>query len=151
MYRSEVLAYAYDEDGRESATTYPGGSVAGTSYTARGQVAGIALDGAQVATYEYNLVGNMTAKTMENGVRTSFGYDAAHRLTAVEHRKGYDLLTAFGYTLDKVGNRIAKAQSGLNPLTENYITTPWTSWSRHGTAARGPLPTSTTRLGTGRT
>ena len=117
---ARTVAYAYDEDGRESATTYPGGSVAGTSYTARGQVAGIALDGSQVAAYEYNLVGNMSAKTMENGIRTSFGYDSAHRLTKVEHRKGYDLLTAFGYTLDKVGNRTAKTQTGLNPLTENY-------------------------------
>ena len=93
-------------------------------YTVRkkhwGQVAGISLDGLQVVTYEYNLVGNMSAKTMENGIRTSFGYDAGHRLTAVEHRKGFDLLTAFGYTLDKVGNRTAKTQTGLNPLTENY-------------------------------
>jgi RHS repeat-associated protein len=117
---ARTVAFAYDVDGRETAASYPGGSVVGTDHTARGEVAGISLDGAQVAAYEYNLVGRTTAKTLENGIRTTFGYDAAHRLTQIEHRRGNELLTAFGYTLDRVGNRTSKTQTGLNPLIESY-------------------------------
>jgi RHS repeat-associated protein len=49
-----------------------------------------------------------------------YSYDAAQRLVGLEHRRGFDLLAKVDYTLDKVGNRKSKAQSVLNPLTENY-------------------------------
>jgi RHS repeat-associated protein len=115
-----TVSYMYDADGRRLSTTYPGGSVVSASYTMRGDVGAVVLDGTPVAQYEYNLAGSLTAKTLENGIRSNFTYDAAQRLTALEHRNGGDLLIAFGYILDKVGNRKTKAQSGINPLTENY-------------------------------
>ncbi len=117
---ARTVSCLYDADGRQVSTIYPGGSVVSTSYTMRGQVGAVALDGTPVVQYEYNSLGSLTAKTLENGIRTSFTYDEAQRLTALEHRNGSELLTAFGYTLDKVGNRKTKAQSGINPLTENY-------------------------------
>jgi RHS repeat-associated protein len=73
-----------------------------------------------VASYEYNPVGATTAKTYENGLSALYRYDAAQRLIGLEHRRGLDLLAKIDYTLDKVGNRKSKAQSVLNPLTENY-------------------------------
>ena len=117
---ARAISYSYDADGRRISTTYPGGSVVSTGFTDRSQVATIGLDGATVAQYEYNPVGNVTAKTLENGMSALYSYDAAHRLTAIEHRKGADLLASFAYTLDSVGNRKSKAAAGLNPLAENY-------------------------------
>ncbi len=90
------------------------------TYTPRGQIAGIALDGRSVASNEYNPVGATTAKVLENGLTALYRYDAAQRLVGLEHRKGLDLLAKIYYTLDSVGNRKSKAQSVLNPLTENY-------------------------------
>ena len=126
--------------------TYPGGNVVSQSYTPRGQIAGIGLDGGTVASYEYNPVGATTAKNIEpllvgtsgedcrrqpagrhererrsqNGMTALYSYDAAQRLIGLEHRRGLDLLAKIDYTLDKVGNRKSKTQSVLNPLTENY-------------------------------
>ena len=116
------------------------------TYTPRGQIAGIGLDGGTVASYEYNLVGATTAKTLEpllvgtsgedcrrqpagrheqerrsqNGMTALYSYDAAQRLIGLEHRRGLDLLAKIDYTLDRMGNRRSKTQSVLNPLTENY-------------------------------
>lgn len=90
------------------------------TYTPRGQIAGIGLDGGTVASYEYNRVVATTAKTYENGLSALYSHDAAQRLVGLEHRRGLDLLAKIDYTLDKVGNRNSKAQSVLNPLTENY-------------------------------
>jgi RHS repeat-associated protein len=126
--------------------TYPGGNVVAQTYTPRGQIAGIGLDGGTVASYEYNPVGATTAKNIEpllvgtsgedcrrqpagrhererrsqNGMTALYRYDAAQRLIGLEHRRGLDLLAKIDYTLDKVGNRKSKTQSVLNPLTENY-------------------------------
>ena len=91
-----------------------------TTYTPRSQVAGISLDGAGVAGYEYNTVGHITAKRLENGTAAFYSYDAAQRLTGIQHRKGLNAFASFAYTLDSMGNRKAKTQSGLNPLAETY-------------------------------
>jgi RHS repeat-associated protein len=117
---ARTVGYAYDGAGRLASTTYPGGNVVAQTYTPRGQIAGIGLDGGTVASYEYNPVGATTAKTYENGLSALYRYDAAQRLIGLEHRRGLDLLAKIDYTLDKVGNRKSKAQSVLNPLTENY-------------------------------
>jgi RHS repeat-associated protein len=117
---SRTVGYAYDAGGRLSSITYPGGNVVTQTYTPRGQISGISLDGGTVASYEYNPVGATTAKTYENGLSALYRYDAAQRLIGLEHRRGLDLLAKIDYTLDSVGNRTAKTQSLLNPLTENY-------------------------------
>ena len=73
-----------------------------------------------ISCYEYDPVGNTTAKYIENGTSALFTYDAAHRLTGIQHRNGLTLLESIAYTLDKVGNRTAKTINGFNPITENY-------------------------------
>ncbi len=111
-------------------------------------VEGNDLDGGEVAGYEYNLVSNPTAKhfepllpggggedcrrqpagrdererTSQNGIDTFFTYDAAHRLTGIEHRDVASLLATLAYTLDGVGNRKSKTLAGLTatPAVESY-------------------------------
>lgn len=117
---ARTVGYGYDAGGRLATITYPGGNVVTHNFTPRGQIAGIALDGGTVASYEYNPVGATTAKTLENGMTALYSYDAAQRLIGLEHRRGLDLPAKIDYTLDSVGNRKSKAQSVLNPLTENY-------------------------------
>ena len=115
-----TVGYAYDADGNRSDVNYPGGNVATTTYGGRGQVAAITFDGAQVVGYDHDPAGNVTARHLENGTDALFTHDAANRLTGIEHRKGTNLLASFAYTLDSVGNRKSKTQTGLNPLAENY-------------------------------
>ena len=73
-----------------------------------------------MAQYEYKDVGNETAKHLENGSSVIFTHDAANRLTGIEDRRGTAPLASFAYTLDSVGNRKSKTQTGLNPLAESY-------------------------------
>jgi hypothetical protein len=123
---------------RMASTTYPGGNVVAQTYTPRGQIAGIGLDGSTVASYEYNPVGATTAKNIEpllvgtsgedcrrqpagrhererrsqNGLSALYSYDAAQRLIGLEHRRGLDLLAKIDYTLDKVATTGAWEGSG---------------------------------------
>jgi YD repeat-containing protein len=61
---------------RLTSTNYPGGNVATQTYTPRGQIAGIGLDGGTVASYEYNPVRNAIKSMNENFFdRTALGSD----------------------------------------------------------------------------
>jgi RHS repeat-associated protein len=65
-------------------------------------------------------VSRLASKNLENGVATAYSYDAAHRLVGLSHQRGSTLLAGFTYTLDSVGNRLSKTQSGLLARTETY-------------------------------
>ena len=55
--------------------------------------------------------------THDNGVVTSYSYDAASQLLSLVHQLGATTINSFAYTYDKVGNRKSKAD---NNGTANY-------------------------------
>jgi YD repeat-containing protein len=61
-----------------------------------------------LATYTYDLNGNRSSKTLENGTVASYSYDNARRLTQVKHTLGSSTLAQIDYTLNSVGNRTSK-------------------------------------------
>lgn len=117
---SRIVAYSYDGDGRIASISYPGGNVVSASFTPRGEVGQIGLDGSPLATYSYTPVSRVASKSLENGVTTAYSYDATHQLVGLSHQRGSTLLAGFAYTLDSVGNRLSKTQSGMLNRTENY-------------------------------
>jgi RHS repeat-associated protein len=65
----------------------------------------------------YNLAGQRTQVMRPNSVTTTYGYDAAGRLTGITHAGSGGTLQSFGYTLDAAGNRTAMTTNGV---TESY-------------------------------
>jgi RHS repeat-associated protein len=68
-----------------------------------------------LATYTYDLNGNRSSKTLENGTVSSYSYDNARRLTQVKHTLGSSTLAQIDYTLNSVGNRTSKNATGTIP------------------------------------
>ncbi len=60
------------------------------------------------STFEHNPLGQITSILRPNNVASTYTYDAAGRLTGIDHRKvGADHpQSAYAYAMDKVGNRI---------------------------------------------
>jgi RHS repeat-associated protein len=82
----------------------------GYEYNAAGQLWKVALDGAQVAEYQYDLNGNRVSATDELGVTTSGSYDAQDRLTS------YGTAT-YTYTLN---GELASKTSAAGTSTISY-------------------------------
>ena len=58
-----------------------------------------------LANYTYDAVGNISQVTRANGIKSTFGYDDLHRLTAIQHKKGTEVLSQFNYALSADGKR----------------------------------------------
>ncbi len=108
-----TVSYTWDADGRNATVTYPGGTVVSRTYTARGQVETIS-EGAPppLAAYSYNPSGTRAGKALENGIVTSYQYDAAHQLTSLNHNLGNTPVQTRAYQYNSVGNRSAMQVDG---------------------------------------
>lgn len=107
LYRIEnalgqYTTYAsYDGNGRVTRVIDPNGVNRDLTYTPRGWLAALAVDGATTA-FTYTPYGAVSSVTDPDGVSTTFTYDAAHRLTDVMDGAG----RRYHYTLDAAGNRV---------------------------------------------
>jgi RHS repeat-associated protein len=100
---ARVAGYQYDADGHP--VDY--------GYTARHEIGTVTADGPPpLATYSYNLAGEMTELMRENGVRTVTGYDLAGRQTGVTHQIGLSVLDGVGYGMDSMGRRTSITRPG---------------------------------------
>jgi YD repeat-containing protein len=110
---ARVVSYQYDADGHLSRVTFPDGHPVDYSYTARHEIASVTADGPPpLATYTYNLAGELTQIMRENGVSSSSTFDAAGRQSSISHCLGVAELDAVGYTLDSMGRRTAITRPG---------------------------------------
>ncbi|MBB6241257.1 RHS repeat-associated core domain-containing protein [Rhodanobacter sp. MP1X3] len=99
-----VTTYAsYDGAGRVTRITDPNGFNTDMTYTPRGWLASRSVGGS-ATTFAYMPYGNVKTLTDPDGVVTTFGYDAAHRLTDITDAQGNDI----HYTLDVAGNKTAE-------------------------------------------
>lgn len=120
---TKTVAYSYDADGNAAGLVYPDGTALAYGYSARNQLASIAVNGgAPLAAYSYDLAGRRIGQTLENGTSAVFTYDVADRLLEVDHFAGAGAFAAFTYGYNVVNNRtaMASAQPGLPALTDNY-------------------------------
>jgi RHS repeat-associated protein len=120
---SRTVSYTYNTDGQRLTTTYPDGTALSYGYTGRNQLASVtAGNPPPLASYIYDLAGNRTGRTLENGIATSLAYDNAGRLTSLTHTSGSNAVSGIGYTLNAVGNRTARTESGtgLQPVADTY-------------------------------
>ncbi|WP_158628845.1 RHS repeat protein [Dyella choica] len=94
---------SYDADGRVTRLTDANGLNTDTTYTPRGWVASRNVGGA-TSKFTYTAYGAVQTVTDPDGVTTTYGYDAAHRLVKITDAQGNYLQ----YTLDNAGNKTAE-------------------------------------------
>jgi len=107
----KAVTNAYDISGNKIQTTYPEGSVVNYVYDTAGRLSTITSDGSRGYTYTYDTLSRRTRFAFPNGVSTNYAYDAAGRMTNLDHKASNGkIIASFAYTLDKIGNRLSKAE-----------------------------------------
>ena len=91
----------YDLNSRLLSITDPNGLVTTLTYHPRGWLTSRQV-GAELTSYTYDGVGQLTKVTLPDGSYLQYTYDAAHRLTQIND----SLSNKIVYTLDAMGNRI---------------------------------------------
>jgi YD repeat-containing protein len=95
---------AYDLNGRPLSITDPNGLVTTLTYHPRGWLTARQV-GAELTSYTYDGVGQVTKVTLPDGSYLQYTYDAAHRLTQINDSINNKIV----YTLDAMGNRIQES------------------------------------------
>jgi YD repeat-containing protein len=94
---------SYDGAGRITRTTDANGINTDLTYTPRGWLASRSVGGATTG-FTYTPYGAVQTTTDPDGVTTTYGYDAAHRLVKITDAQG----NYVQYTLDAAGNKTAE-------------------------------------------
>ena len=104
---SKTVTYNYDGDGNRSSLIYPGNSYSFTcGFNGRNQLGSITNGNTLVATFGYNLNGDMTSLGRDAPDMTStYIYDALDRVTHIDHSLNRSGTRTFDYDYDSVGNR----------------------------------------------
>ena len=100
----ETMTYLYDADGNRSLAQWGGYVQNVYTYTGRNQLETLVLDGTLVASYVYDVNGNMITRTPNNTASSTYSYDALDRVTHITHAFNGTTRT-FDYAYDSVGNR----------------------------------------------
>jgi RHS repeat-associated protein len=86
-----------------------------------------------VTTYAYDNAGRLTAKSLPNGMRQTYDYDDANRLTQIRYlRADGSVLEAIAYLYDPKGQRIQKT-FGVGSVSETPFTAQYDAADRMST------------------
>lgn len=124
---SKCVLFNYDNNGKETARTYPGGARQDTTRDASGRPTQIIAKDAGGTTraniaYSYALAGadrvNVQTRTsnaeegIPAGAVTTYSYDSLDRLTSAQEKVGAAVNASWTYAYDKAGNRTSQVRSG---------------------------------------
>ena len=104
-----VLAYGYDKNGNRTSMTDPAGQTLYT-YDAMDRLTHLSCPGSGGIDFAYDGLSRRRSLLRESGVRTSYTYDEASQLMAVQHDYGVVPLSHFAYGYDRVGNPVSLDQ-----------------------------------------
>ncbi|MBT8764221.1 hypothetical protein KFV02_09780, partial [Desulfohalobiaceae bacterium Ax17] len=106
-----TISYKYDALGNRVQMTMPDGELVTYEYDKANRLSKT-VGFAGSFGLDYDELGRRTSLRYPNGVTTSYTYDTVGRLVDLltKNAKG-DILSAFSYTHDKVGNRLTKTES----------------------------------------
>jgi RHS repeat-associated protein len=101
------MSYEYDERGRMTELTYPGGGFEGLTYDSRGRLEKKTDRNGVVTSYTYDDLGRLTDKTYSDGTPSvSYTYDVAGRLVTAAN--GSDTLS---WTYDLAGQIVSETST----------------------------------------
>ena len=91
----------------------------------------------KTATYNYDLAGRLNDKTLPNGIKVTYQYDAADRVTSIAYTKTDNTpIEGVAYAYDAGGQRIAKGIGGSGAQEK----TPNSNARLHATSLATPFP-----------
>ncbi len=103
----QAVEYEYDAGGMRTRLVLPDGKALVYTYDERGQLRALSDWDNQVVSYRYDETGRRVSTIRADAFQTLQDYDAAGRLTQLEHRAEGVTLGRFAYTLDALGNRVS--------------------------------------------
>jgi RHS repeat-associated protein len=105
--KSRTIGYEYNSLGSKTKLITPEGKTITYTYDDANRLQKITNGG--TFTFAYDKQGRRTKLAYPNGATANYVYDTAGRLTSLNHKtsKG-EIIDSFNYTLDNVGNRLAK-------------------------------------------
>jgi RHS repeat-associated protein len=122
-----IVSYSYDaRSNRTAITTTVGSIISATTYTYSGanQLVSVTAPtdpGSVHTTYTYDPAGRKTQQNLPNGVIVQYGYDQLNRLLTINQSKnGTTPLASYSYTLDKAGNRTAVTEGSGRTISWGY-------------------------------
>jgi RHS repeat-associated protein len=117
--RSFSVSYGFDGDSHTTAITDPEGTIEAYAYDSRGALSSVAtVQGAFGVAAD--ALGRRTQLSRPNGVNTNYKYDSLSRLLSVLHQGAGQALDGVSFTLDAVGNPIAKTNA-VTGSTTSYV------------------------------
>ena len=105
-FDGQTLAYTYDAVGNRIGLTYPDARKVQYEYDGANKLSAVVESPEMRTRYDYDLASRLVTTNLPNGIRSFYSYDDADQLLAVLNTAKYRTISFFGYTLDKVGNRI---------------------------------------------
>ncbi len=146
-----TLNYTYDTDGNRASVGLPGTATSGYAYTNRDQLKSVTngISGPSYVDYSYDLSGNLTGRTPNNGTSSTFGYDALNRLSGMTSNfTGQSRTLAYGF--DVMSNRTYVQRTGdtnsNHPKDDGYgydFNNQLNSFYQNGTLAGQQVTTGT--------
>ncbi|MCP4557313.1 MAG: RHS repeat protein, partial [Herbaspirillum sp.] len=118
---SNQLRYAYDANGNRTQLTDLAGEVTTYSYDALNRMSTVVTT-AGITEYNYYRDSRLKAISYPNGTTASYIYDDSGRVQSIDNRHTGTLVSSFGYTYDRNGNRVEQIEthSGQAPETTTY-------------------------------
>jgi RHS repeat-associated protein len=113
-YWGTAISYTYDANGNRASDDWPdsGGQETHTyTYTNRNQLKTYSLEGSVLATYAYDLNGNLASRTDSNTASSTYTYDELDRVEHIGHAL-VGVTKTFDYDYDSVGNRLHVDRDG---------------------------------------
>jgi RHS repeat-associated protein len=120
--RNFTNAYSYDAASNRTGFTDPENGLTAYTYDTLNRLKTLAPPSAFSTSsfgFSYDALSRRTQMTRPNNVTTSYTYDNLSRLLSVLHQAGGSTIDGAGYTVDSVGNRMAKTDKRV-AVTSNY-------------------------------
>ncbi len=112
--------YSYDAVGRRVSMTDSLGGSLSYKYDPSSRLVNLGTTAGQV-NFSYDSGGRLIQKQLPNGIKSQFVYDAADRLTLIEHRNADDsIIDYFSYQYDAVGNKIQASTADGESVEYEY-------------------------------
>ncbi|MEM6964340.1 MAG: RHS repeat-associated core domain-containing protein [Bacteroidota bacterium] len=114
IYDGRTVQYGYDKNSNVTQITYPNNNLVEYTYDDNDRMKTVKWNGIQQAEYFYLLDGRIDHADLANGVTTEYFYDAAGRIDSLVTKEGANIIAAYGFDLDKLGNH--KLESKTEPF-----------------------------------
>lgn len=117
---NKTIEYEYDEVGNRKRMKDPEGGSTTYGYDALDRLTRVTDPSGRNTTFTYDAGGRRVQVNYPNGVQTAYTYDSADHILNVQTSNSSTILLNFGYTYDKVGNRLTMTDKASNLTTYIY-------------------------------